>query len=133
MYTKKFVDKREYIRFNSEGTINLQVQKKDQDQTPSDKVFAITKNLSIKGICFIYDKNLVPGDIIQLEIVLPPQPQTLHLEGQVKWVNSLKPTENTEVFETGVELFTLGENDESRFIEYTCEKTIGRLSQYLHI
>ncbi len=129
MYTKKIVDKREYIRFNSEGKINLQIQKKGQDQTPSDKTSTIAKNLSIKGICFIYDKNLTPGDIIKLEIVLLPQTRPLHLEGQVKWVNPLKPTENTEVFETGVELFTLKENDESRFIKYTFEKVIGCLSQ----
>ncbi len=132
MRAKEFVDRRRYLRFNSESKINFQVQKKGQTQVPSGKTSSITRNLSIEGICFICEKNLTPGDIIKLEIVLPSQSQPLHLEGQVKWVSSLKPTENIEVFETGVKLFTLKEEDESRFIEYTYYKMIEPLSQYLH-
>ncbi len=129
MRAEGFVNRRRYLRFNSESKINFQVQKKGRNQTLSEKTSAITRNLSIEGICFICEKNLTPGDIIKLEIVLPSQSQPLHLEGQVQWVGSLKPTENIEVFEAGVKLFTFKEEeDENRFIEYTRGKMSGRLN-----
>lgn len=133
MEKKGYEEKRRYVRFGVQTKVNFQVQQRHQAKTPLERVSAITKNLSVKGACFISDTRLQPGDMLKLEITLPSQSEPLHLEAQVIWSDPIRLPDGKEMYETGVKLFTLEKSDESRFIEYTCDKMMQRLSQYLHL
>lgn len=133
MEGKSFVDKRRYIRFDSEIKISFQIKDKTKEQNPSRAVSAITKNLSTEGICFVSDRKLEPGSVLELEILLPSHPQPLHLEGRVVWLCPLQQQEAKEIFDVGVKLFTLEKADENRFVGYICDKMTQHLSRYLHL
>lgn len=135
MEDRAFVEKRKYVRFDLEVKIKFQIlqQGKDKGQVPSESVSAITKNLSVEGIRFISDVRVELGSIIRMEILLPTQTQPLHLEGQVKWSQSLKQPDGKELFETGVKLFTIEKSDENRFMGYVYDKTIQNMGKYLSL
>jgi len=135
MEDRAFVEKRKYVRFDLEVRIKFQIlgQGKDKTQVPSESVSAIIKNLSIEGVRFISDVRVESGSIIRLEVLLPAQIQPLHLEGQVKWSQSLKQPDGKEMFETGVKLFTIEQSDENRFMGYVYDKTIQNMGKYLNL
>ena len=93
---------------------------------------AVSKNLSVEGICFKCVKKLKPGTVLKLDVFLPNQERPLSLEGKVIWQGSIFQ-EDKKVFETGVNLFTLDKDDESKFVTYVCDKMTERLSKYLHL
>ncbi|MFC1704371.1 PilZ domain-containing protein [Candidatus Omnitrophota bacterium] len=115
-------ERRRFVRFNVQTGVTFQVQQKYQGQTPTENVSAITKNLSVEGVCFLTEKELKQGSMLRMEIAVPSYSEPLHLRGEVIWSIPLGAQGGKQVFETGVKLFTIKESDESRFIEYICNK-----------
>ena len=111
MEQKPSSEKRRYVRFNVKTEVKFQAQQKYQGQTPSENVSAITKNLSVEGVCFLTDKALDPGNMLKLEIVVPDQPEVLHLRGEVMWSIPVSLPDGKQGYETGVKLFTIKQSD----------------------
>ena len=129
MEQKPSSEKRRYVRFNVKTEVKFQAQQKYQGQTPSENVSAITKNLSVEGVCFLTDKGLDPGNMLKLEIVVPDQPEVLHLRGEVMWSIPVSLPDGKQGYETGVKLFTIKQSDETRFIEYVYQETAKKSKQ----
>jgi len=127
-----FVERRRFVRFDVQCKVIFRVKDNAPGQPSSDVVVAVSKNLSVEGICFKCEHKLKPGTILKLEVFLPNQEHPLNLEGKVIW-HRVVFQEDKELFETGVNLFTLNKDDESKFVAYVCDKMTERLSKYLHL
>ncbi len=125
-----FIEKRRYIRFDIAAKVKFQVSAENKNETPSQMVTAISKNLSVEGIRFTSEKKLETGTMLKLEINLPLQLKPLEIEGQVKWCQSLMQPDGKEYFETGVKLFTIEKCDETRFVGYVNNLMKQSLGKY---
>lgn len=124
-----FVEKRKYIRLDLSTKVNFQIEQKEQ--VSLDKISAMSKNLSMKGVCFVYNKKIDPGTVLRLEIFLPDQSQPVHVAGQVRWSapSSLECQKN--MFDIGVKLLIVEKPDMERFLSYVCEKAFDEAKKHL--
>ncbi len=113
---QKPVDRRKYIRFDTEIKVNFQIQEKRKDSTLPGKISGISRNISVEGICFISKKKLEPGNRLELEVFFPSESKPLRIEGEVRWSRLVQSKKSKAMFETGVELFTLDKGDVNKFI-----------------
>ncbi|MBL7132359.1 MAG: PilZ domain-containing protein [Candidatus Omnitrophica bacterium] len=132
MQRKESEERRRYVRVDIATKINFQVKEKVKEKTSPKSLPAISKNLSVEGICFNSEKELTPGTGLQLQMFIPSQAEPLLLEGEVKWSGPIQGKGKT-MFATGVQLYTFGESDENRYLRYVSEKMTERLSRYLHL
>ena len=134
MQQKKSVERRKYMRL-AIGTkvIFRAVLEKKKEAAPKEKVSALSRNMSVEGICFRADRDVASGAEVELEIFLPSEPEPLLLEGEIKWSQPVLTKEDKKMFDIGVQLSTFAKNDENRYMRYVCEKMTERLSRYLHL
>ncbi len=126
-------ERRRYLRLDTINIVDVVVDRK-LIKRPSQFISAFTKNISVEGMCFFSDKPFARGKRLQIRMHLPGDPKPLKIRGQVCWVQSLKDREkDKENFEIGVKLFTVDENDASRFMGYVCSRMAARLGRYLHL
>ncbi|MCK5707500.1 MAG: PilZ domain-containing protein [Candidatus Aureabacteria bacterium] len=123
----EFIEKRKYIRFEAQTSINVQLHSKGY--LSPEKILGLTKNMSVEGVCFISEKEFRSGDILTLQVKLPNQSESLALEGEVRWCKTVSRGEIEEKFETGVKLFTVEKSDETKFVGYVNYKLIQRLKK----
>ena len=134
MEEKKPVERRKYIRLAIGTKVNFRVVKeKKEEAAPKEKVSALSKNMSVEGICFRTDRDVASGAKVELEIFLSSEPEPLLLEGEIKWSQPVLTKEGKKMFHIGVQLSTFAKNDENRYMRYVCEKMTERLSRYLHL
>ncbi|GAF92944.1 unnamed protein product [marine sediment metagenome] len=134
MEEKKPVERRKYMRLAIGSKVNFRVVKeKKKEGAPKEKVPALSRNMSVEGICFRADRDVASGAEVELEIFLPSEPEPLLLEGEIKWSQPVLTKEGEKMFNIGVRLSTFAKNDESRYMRYVCEKMTERLSRYLHL
>ena len=132
MEQKKPQEKRKYVRIDIAAKINYRIKEKGKEKLVSEKASAMSRNLSVEGICFEAERELAPGMELALQILLPADPEPLLLNGEVKWARPIEG-KGKPMFEIGVKLCTFGESDENRYLRYVSEKMMERLSRYLHL
>ncbi len=64
---------------------------------------AVSKNVSVEGICFLSGKELHKGDCLFLEVLLPGSKTFIPMEGEVRWCRKAGAKFRTK-FEVGVKL-----------------------------
>ena len=130
-------ERRRYVRIDVAAKVNFRVIKKERKErtaVSTENTSAMSKNVSVEGVCFKSKKQLPPGKEIDLQISFPSEPEPLLLEGEVRWSRPIQVEGEAEtMFETGVKLYTFEKNDESRYLSYVSEKMMERLSRYLHL
>lgn len=87
-------EKRRYIRISS--FLETIVRREDS----SERIPALTKELSSNGICIISDQKFEPGDRLELKVGLLGG-KTMILSGEVRYSSG---QELSKKFETGIEL-----------------------------
>ena len=127
---KKADERRRYLRLNVATKINFRVK---EGAAPLEKSEALSKNISVEGVCFRTAKQLKPGAVIELEIIPPSEPEPLLLRGEVIWSKPIQAEGPKAMFDTGVKLAIVKESDENRYLRYVNERMMERLSQYLHL
>ncbi|MCF7908505.1 MAG: PilZ domain-containing protein [Candidatus Omnitrophica bacterium] len=126
-------EKRKYLRLDTVNIVKVTLDRK-LIKKPSEFVSAFTKNISVEGVCFLSDKFFEKGKRLRIDMSLPGDPKPLRLRGKVCWSRLVKDKNKTnKVFEVGVELFTVGESDSTRFMGYVCRHMTSRLGRYLHL
>jgi hypothetical protein len=98
-------ERRKYKRYNTEVKIyfdfsfDLQtkvhyevIDKKKKKPLPG-KYTAISRNISVEGICIVSDRELKKGDDLQMELYLPSSNKPILMQGTVKWCSPSKPPE----------------------------------------
>jgi len=131
---KQQEERRKYVRLNVANEVNFRVRDKKTAEPLKAKTPGVSKDISMEGICFSTEKQLEPGTKLDLEIMLSSESEPLILKGEVKWSRPLEAQANLKaMFETGVQLLTIQESDENRYLRYVNQKMMERLSRYLHL
>jgi len=125
--TEDINERRRFVRLGDNLKVNFQTQDKTKPGQLAQKVAAIVKNISVEGMCFTSEKELTPGEEINLEVFLPGDNMPLRIDGEVIWNNKAETNDERAEFETGVKLFTLEKSDEGKFMSYVWEKMKGHL------
>lgn len=112
-------ERRKYFRYNTKVEIcfrvnydlktkvKFQVIKQDKGCL-SKKHLALSKNVSVEGMCFSSNLKLKKGDNLYLEVYLPKQKNPVCMTAQVRWSKALLlKSEEKHKFDTGVRLMTV--------------------------
>ena len=127
-----FLEKRRFVRFDIKTQVNFRVKDNARAQLYLGKIWAITRNLCVEGVCFATDQKLEEKTLLGLEIFLPSQSKPLHLEGMVKWALPFKQKNNKQMYNIGVQLVSIDKSDENRFVGYISDKLVRHSSKYLN-
>jgi Tfp pilus assembly protein PilZ len=117
MYNYKKRERRKYERYATETKVyfrvvyeiktkvEFQIVYEGKGNGLSQKYSAISKNVSVEGLCFASNKQLQKGDALYLEVYLPQRKQPIRMQGQVRWSQPISPEEKQiHLFDTGVKL-----------------------------
>jgi hypothetical protein len=126
MKKEKSVDseKRKYVRLGY--PFFIRVRKKDKKLSFSGKEqpvitfkefkednISISKNISVKGICFTTSKNYPVGTFVLLEIFSPTRHIPFNMLAKVKWRKEREMKRSLEpVYDTGVEFLKIDADGE---------------------
>ena len=94
-----------HVSFDIKTVVKFVVIGKDKKTAQLKKYPAVSKNVSVEGLCFVAAKNLEKGDILYLEVFLPKQKNPILMEGEVRW--SLASATAKGKFDTGVRIATI--------------------------
>ena len=92
------------VSFDIETIVKFMVIGKGKKKTRPKKYSALSKNVSVNGLCFNSDKKLNKGDILFLEVFLPKQKNPISMEGEVRWS---QPSGKKGRFDTGLRIATV--------------------------
>jgi hypothetical protein len=116
MYNYKKRERRKYERYGTEAKVYFRVVYEIETKVEfrivdgrlgegvSQKYPAISKNVSVEGLCFTSQKQLEKGDMLYLEVYLPHLKKPICMEGRVRWSQPLPGQKEKGVFDTGVKL-----------------------------
>ena len=110
--------------YDLETKVEFELIDRKKEVPLSDKYSAVSRNVSVGGLCFASSKKVDQGDLLHLEVYLPGAKDPIHMKGQVEWCKPVFPSyeerlleemEGQRVFETGVRLLSVKEQsvDES--------------------
>lgn len=133
MEEKKPIDRRRYMRLEVGAKVNFRIKEQKKERAHPEKVSAISRNMSVEGICVRTDRRVASGTELELEVFLPSESEPLLLRGQAKWSQPVQTKEGKEMFDIGVQLFTFAKSNENTYMRYVCEKMTERLTRYLHL
>lgn len=107
------------VKYDIKTKVEFQVLNKQDRKAMSEKYTAISKNVSVEGLCFVSHKELETGDLLLLEVYLPSEKSPILMEGEVRWSQAV-PTEEGQPSEfiTGIKLLTLNGKSISGTVHY---------------
>ncbi|MCK5083096.1 MAG: PilZ domain-containing protein [Candidatus Omnitrophica bacterium] len=130
-------EKRKFKRYNTdveiyfdfiydlEMKVKFELIDQEGEESLSDKYLAVSRNISVGGLCFASSEKVRQGDLLHLEVYLPGAKEPIHMKGRVEWCKPvpalsyeerlLEEIEGQRVFEVGVRLMLVNEEsvDES--------------------
>ncbi|MDD5291675.1 MAG: PilZ domain-containing protein [Candidatus Omnitrophica bacterium] len=80
------------------------VDKNNECQVLSERLPAISKDVSAEGMRITCRKELKKGDLLDLEVHAPGRSDPLNMEGEVRWS---QPLSGSDRFDIGVKLSTI--------------------------
>ena len=126
-----FDEKRKYVRLDFITKVSFGLKGENIPEISSGKKIAQTKNISIEGICFSSDRDLKPGDKLDLEIQIENNFRPIHISGVVKWSNPQAQNQDDLLFDVGLEILSIDNTDEDKFMEYVWGRMKERLTKSL--
>ena len=106
--TKKHHDKRKYLRHPTDIPVEITDSKVDPDNNRRN-----LEDVSIEGLSFSCDKNLVVGGIVKF--MIPVVDPVFEAEGRVAWCRKSK-----DGFSVGVEFLGINDAFRGRMVEQVC-------------
>lgn len=99
--TDKGKERREYNRHSTEVKIyfdfayDLETKVKFEFIDKRGKILpkryaALSRNISVEGLCFLSHKKVERGDLLHMEVYLPSAKDPIHMKGEVKWCRVLE-------------------------------------------
>ena len=110
--------------YDLETKVKFELIDQTGENSLSDKYLAVSRNISVGGLCFVSSKRVRQGDLLHLEVYLPGAKEPIDMKGRVEWCKPVSPSyeerlleevEGHRVFEVGVRLMFVNEEsvDES--------------------
>lgn len=121
-------ERREHKRFHSDVEVHFdfiydletKVQfgiVKDKEGKPVPvKYKAVSRDISVGGLCLVTHQKTKQGDMVRLDLFLPKSEDPIHMEGKVEWCKPLpqsdkdllsKDGEDKPVYEVGIRILKL--------------------------
>ncbi|MDP2654371.1 MAG: PilZ domain-containing protein [Candidatus Omnitrophota bacterium] len=101
-----------YVNFDIRTRIDYRIKASGKEQPSSAKYGALSKNISVEGLCFTCSSALQKEDVLLLEVFLPSATEPIAMEGVVKWVRPAPVAAGAAAeFETGVKVLTVNGED----------------------
>ena len=94
------------VAYDIQTKVEYRVINPDQDSA-SPKYSALSKNISVEGLCFSSVQKLEVGDILSMELYLPAHKDPIPMQGEVRWSEKKSPSQKSDKFDTGVKLMTI--------------------------
>ena len=102
--------------YDIETKVKFELIDREKEKVLSRKYSAVSRNVSIEGLCFVSRKKMEQGDLLHLEVYLPSAKDPIHMKGEVKWCRPVPPSHDAPddkktqySFETGVKLMLVNE------------------------
>jgi len=126
--TGKNQEKRKYERYKTdleiyfdfvydlETKVKFELIDKEEEKVLSEKYSAISRNVSVGGLCFAAHEKVNQGDLLHLEVYLPSAEDPVHMRGEVEWCKPVsashgdpasKEKKDRLAFEVGVKLVSV--------------------------
>lgn len=95
--------------YDFESAVAVEPLTVDGASLPMVKYNAVTKNVSLEGLCFRSEHELRRGDLLNLEVFIPGDHRPVRLLGEVRWTFPAQLEESAvgPRFESGVVLRTI--------------------------
>jgi hypothetical protein len=98
-----------------------------------EKYEALSRNISVEGLCFLSNKKVVRGDFLHLEVYLPSAKDPIHMKGEVKWCRifesssdaSLTEKKGNPIYHAGVKLLFVNGQPVHETIHYDKEYDVN--------
>jgi len=106
-YERYSVEAKVYFNVSYQIRAKLKYQlidKEEHKKTLSDRFYAITKNVSVEGLCFVSNRKFNKGDYLNLEIFTAKEKEPIIMQGEVRWSQEAASLKDTTRFESGVKL-----------------------------
>jgi hypothetical protein len=128
--SEKKQERRKYDRFKTdveiyfdfiydlETKVKFELVNENGETSSSEKYSAVSRNVSVGGICFSSTQQVTQGDLLHLEVYLPGSEDPVHMKGKVEWCKPVIPSyedrlleevEGQRPFEVGVRLIYVGD------------------------
>jgi len=99
--------------YDLETKVEYELIDKKQEKPLSEKYSAISRNVSVGGLCFVGTKEVKQDDLLHMEVYVPRAKKPIHMKGETVWCKPATPTyqdliiadvEGKRYFEVGVRL-----------------------------
>jgi hypothetical protein len=108
-------------KYDIETRVEYQLLQKHKDGAPP-KYYALSKNISAAGICFVSKHQLNEGDCLRLEVYVPYAAEPVLMEGEVRWSDAVSDQEMAkQTYQTGVLLTSVNGQSVAATIRYDKE------------
>jgi len=95
------------VRYDVRTKVKFQIMTNGREGAVPHKYSGLSKNVSAEGLSFASNKRLENGDILFIEVYEPKAKGPIRMEGQVRWSRKIPRTKGKNIFQTGVELFSV--------------------------
>ncbi|HQP10191.1 MAG TPA: PilZ domain-containing protein [Candidatus Omnitrophota bacterium] len=104
--------------YDLETKVKFEVIAENGETAASEKYSAVSRNVSVGGLCFSSTQKVTQGDLLHLEVFLPGSGDPVHMKGRVEWCKPVIPSyedrlreevEGDRPFEVGVRLMFVGD------------------------
>jgi len=111
-------DRRKYLRANGYIKVSYAVLSTEVEKVYHKEIESIVNNISVNGICFESEDELLPGVLLKMNIYLPPGKEGIQSFGKVIWQKKHKKTYNI-----GAAFFWIIDEDRESIAGYVKSKT----------
>jgi hypothetical protein len=84
------------FKYDLQTKVDFEVIDKEKKKPLSDKYTAISRNISVEGLCIVSERELKDDDVLHLELYLPGSINPIHMEGAVRWCSPNKSVDQVK-------------------------------------
>ena len=102
---KRYVPRDKYrVDFYYNLETKVEFVSADEKESKVGKHTGLSKNFSVRGMCFMSDVQLHRGDHLSLQVYIPLQDKPICMEGEVCWSDKRQAEGGQAAYNTGVML-----------------------------
>ena len=96
------------VTYDIQTIVRFQIVDREKRKKLSRKYEAVSKNVSVEGLCFTSEKELAIGESLWIEVFLPNQKEPIFMEGEVRWSTKIKDLPGkTAKFDAGIKILSV--------------------------
>ena len=117
MDNNQLPDNRQFDRLPISGKVSAKIVSKSP---LSKQFFGTAKNLGPSGLLFSSSRNISPGTVLDLEIILPTTGKSFNVRGEARWSIDLAQRSKNKAFDTGIKFLQIDQDVFHLLLDYVC-------------